>query len=48
VIRRFVDAGVDLDALAARLQSEGADSFVNSWDELIENIAQKAGDLKAA
>jgi transaldolase len=43
VIARFAAAGVDVDALAARLQQEGADSFVASWDELIENIGHKAG-----
>jgi transaldolase len=48
VIARFGALGVDMDALAARLLTEGADSFVASWDELIDNIAQKAGALKAA
>jgi len=48
VIARFIGAGVDMDGLAARLLSEGADSFVKSWDELIENIAQKTRALKAA
>src|SRR6266542_1100770 len=48
VISRFVAAGVDDDALAARLQKEAADSFVKSWDELIENIGQKSSSLMAA
>jgi transaldolase len=48
VIARFAAAGVDLDTLAARLQTEGADSFVASWDELIENIGDKAGALTTA
>jgi len=48
VIDRFAAAGVDLDALALRLQEEGADAFDTSWDELIENIAQKAQALTAA
>jgi transaldolase len=48
LIARFEAFGVDLDALAARLQAEGAHSFVTSWDELMNNIAQKAGALKAA
>jgi transaldolase len=48
VIARFAAAGVDIDALAARLQQEGADSFVASWDELIENIGQKTSALTAA
>jgi transaldolase len=45
VISRFAAAGVDVDALAARLQQEGADSFVQSWDELLETIGRKAGAL---
>ena len=48
VIGRFAAAGVDIDALAKRLQREGADAFVASWDELIENIGRKAGALMAA
>jgi transaldolase len=48
VIARFAAAGVDLDALALRLQQEGAESFDKSWDELIENIAQKSRALTAA
>jgi transaldolase len=34
----FGDAGVDLKALAAQLQSEGAAAFVSSWRELIDRI----------
>jgi hypothetical protein len=48
VIARFAAAGVDVDALAARLQTEGADAFVDSWDELIANIGEKASVLTAA
>jgi transaldolase len=48
VIARFTAAGVDVDALAARLQQEGADAFVASWDELIENIGHKTRALTAA
>jgi hypothetical protein len=39
---------VDVDALAARLQTEAAESFVKSWDELLENIGQKSNALMAA
>ena len=45
VIARFTAAGVDLDALAERLQSEGAKKFVASWDELMSTIARKARAL---
>lgn len=48
VLARFTAAGVDVDELATRLLQEGADSFVASWDELIENIGAKTSALKAA
>jgi transaldolase len=38
---------VDVDALARRLQREGADAFVKSWDDLLDNIGRKAGALTA-
>jgi transaldolase len=40
-----IKAGVDIDALAARLQSEEADSFVNSWNDLTGVISSKAAAL---
>jgi transaldolase len=48
VLARFVKAGVDLDALAAQLQDEGAKSFVKSWNELMGVIASKSADLAKA
>lgn len=48
VLVEFARAGVDIDALAARLQREGAASFVKSWNELIEVIASKRTVLKRA
>lgn len=42
---RIAAAGVDIDALAARLQREGADSFVKSWHQLMQRIADKAQSL---
>jgi transaldolase len=48
VIAEFAKAGIDVDALAARLQDEGAKSFVNSWTELMAVIASKSSALKAA
>jgi transaldolase len=45
VLARFANAGVDVDALAARLQLEGADSFVKSWRELMSRIAEKSTAL---
>jgi len=42
VLAQFAKAGVDVDALAARLQDEGAKSFVKSWNELLAVIASKS------
>jgi transaldolase len=41
VLRNFTGSGIDLEALAARLQKEGADSFVTSWRDLLGVIAAK-------
>jgi transaldolase len=48
VLARFGKAGVDVDALAARLQDEGAKSFVKSWNELMAVIASKSAALQKA
>jgi transaldolase len=48
VLAQFAKAGVDVDALAAQLQDEGAKSFVKSWDELMGVIASKSAQLKTA
>jgi transaldolase len=45
---RFEQAGVDVGALAAQLQQEGAESFVKSWDELMDCIAEKSNQLVGA
>ena len=45
VLAQFSDAGIDLDALAARLQREGAASFVKSWHELMAVIDAKSAAL---
>ena len=46
VLGEFARAGVDGDALAARLQDEGAKSFVASWNDLMAVIGSKAAKLK--
>ncbi len=46
VLSQFSKAGIDLNALAAKLQEEGAKSFVGSWNELMEVIASKSAALK--
>jgi transaldolase len=48
VLDEFVRAGIDLDALAARLQREGAAAFVASWDELLACLAEKSTALRRA
>ena len=45
VLEQFAKAGIDIEALAARLQDEGAKSFVNSWNELMGVIASKCATL---
>jgi len=42
LLAEFESAGVDLGKLAARLQDEGADKFVKSWNALIERIEEKS------
>ena len=48
VLARFADAGVDIDALAQQLQQEGAASFVKSWKQLLQRIAEKSERLAGA
>src|SRR5215470_11608933 len=48
VLARFARAGIDVDALASQLQDEGAKSFVSSWRELMDVIADKSADLARA
>src|SRR5260370_31585019 len=44
----FVRAGVNLSALAAQLQEEGATSFVKSWNDLLNVISSKTAALHQA
>jgi transaldolase len=48
VLAKFTKAGIDIAALAAQLQDEGARSFVKSWNDLMECIASKSETLKKA
>jgi transaldolase len=48
VLDQFAQAGVNVDSLAARLQDEGAKSFVKSWNELMAVIASRSDALKQA
>jgi len=48
VLAKFAKAGIDVDALAAQLQDEGAKAFVKSWNELMQVITSKSAVLKKA
>jgi transaldolase len=41
VLAQFAAAGVDVGALAQRLQDEGAAAFDESWKDLLEHIDQQ-------
>jgi transaldolase len=45
VLARFAVAGIDVDALAAQLQVDGAAAFVKSWTELMKRIQEKSAAL---
>ena len=42
VVALFKRAGIDLDALAIQLQHDGTQSFIKSWEHLLERIACKS------
>jgi transaldolase len=48
VLASFAKAGIDIDALALRLQEEGAASFVKSWNDLMTCIGSKSAVLRKA
>jgi transaldolase len=43
VLAEFGKAGIDVEALAARLQEEGKQKFVDSWEELLKSIESQLG-----
>ncbi len=45
VLAEFAKAGIDVDALAERLQREGKEAFVKSWNDMLESIESKRGAL---
>ena len=45
LLSRFSDAGIDVKALADQLQAEGAASFVEAWNDLIQRIAAQSASL---
>ena len=48
VLAGFIKAGIDIDGLAARLQEEGAASFVKSWKDLLSCIESKGAAIRKA
>jgi transaldolase len=46
VLAAFAQAGIDVQALAARLQEEGAASFVKSWNDMMAVIGSKCAALE--
>ncbi|HVY96753.1 MAG TPA: transaldolase [Solirubrobacterales bacterium] len=47
VLEEFSRAGIDVTALAARLQDEGKASFNKSWEDMLGTIGSKRGALAA-
>jgi transaldolase len=45
VLAEFAKVGIDVDALAERLQQEGKEAFVKSWNDMLESIESKRGAL---
>ena len=48
LLAQIAKAGVDIDALAEKLQRDGAQAFVKSWQQLLQRIHDKAGALDRA
>jgi transaldolase len=48
VLAGFARAGIDVGALAARLQEEGAASFVKSWNDLLACVESKRAAIREA
>jgi transaldolase len=47
VLARFADAGIDVEALAAKLQADGAKGFVDAWNDLLSRIETQSKALGA-
>jgi transaldolase len=48
VLAEFAEAGIDTGALAEQLLKEGIESFIKSWNELIESTTFKGIELEKA
>ncbi|MFC5441622.1 transaldolase [Rhodanobacter ginsenosidimutans] len=47
-VAKIAAAGVDIDALALKLQQDGAQAFVKSWHQLLGRLSDKVDSLGAA
>ena len=47
-LARFAGANIDVRALSTKLQEEGGNSFVSSWNDLMRVIDSKSAALKRA
>jgi transaldolase len=47
-LAQFAAVGVEVEALAAKLQDDGAASFVKSWNDLMAVIGSKSAALREA
>jgi transaldolase len=47
VWQALADLGIDMDEVAAKLEREGVDAFIKSFDELIDVLDAKATELRA-
>lgn len=45
VLSAYIGSGVDINALAERLQAEGAEAFVKSWQQMLQRIETKSSAL---
>ncbi len=46
-LAEFAAAGIDVDELAAKLQADGAKSFVDAWNDLMARIEQQSVAVRA-
>ncbi|MEQ8768073.1 MAG: transaldolase [Planctomycetota bacterium] len=48
VLAAHAKAGIDVDAVAAKLQKDGAKSFSDSWKQLLERLEEKEHEVQKA
>ncbi|HSE68891.1 MAG TPA: transaldolase family protein, partial [Gemmatimonadales bacterium] len=48
VLDRFEEVGIDIAALAEKLQKDGIETFTTSWHELMSRIDSKVHALEGA